>query len=167
MIRFSVAAALMLSFAGIAHAQAPSITIENGWARATSPAAHAGGAFLIIVDHGAPDRLVSASTPVAGMAQVHETVKAGDVMQMREVAGIDVTADKPVTFAPGGYHVMLMELKQPLVQGQSFPLTLHFAKAGDVTTTITIQGPGAAGPSGMKMDGMNMGGMKMPMPAKP
>jgi hypothetical protein len=53
------------------------------------------------------------------------------------------------------------------VQGQSFPLTLHFAKAGDVTTTITIQGPGAAGPSGMKMDGMNMGGMKMPMPAKP
>ena len=77
---------------------------------------------------------------------------------MRGVAALPMTAGNPVTLAPGGYHIMLMGLKQPLKQGDTFPITLSFAKAGQLTATVTVQKPGA----GMPMGHDSMGGMNMP-----
>jgi copper(I)-binding protein len=136
-----------------------SIAVENAWARATPPMAKTGAVYFTIVDHGAPDKLVAAATPVAGMAHLHETTMAGNVMQMRPIEGLDV-ADK-VTLAPGGTHLMLTDLKQPLKQGDSFPLTLTFQHAGTVHTVVSVAGIGAGGP--MPSGGMDM---NMPMPNK-
>jgi copper(I)-binding protein len=142
-----------------AHAQtAPaSIAVENAWARATTPMAKTGAVYLTIVDHGAPDKLLGAATPVAGMAHLHETTMNGNVMQMRPIDGLAVSAKGPVTLTPGGYHLMLMDLKKPLKQGDTFPLTLTFEHAGTVQTSVIVEGVGAGG----------MGhGMAMPMPGK-
>jgi copper(I)-binding protein len=136
-----------LSFMPLAHAQtspAP-IVVENAWARATPPMAKTGVVYLTIVDHGPADKLVAVATPVAGMAHLHETTMNGDVMQMRPVDGLNVSAKATVTLAPGGLHVMLMELKKPLKQGDSFPLALTFQHAGTLNVTVAVQGMGAAG----------------------
>ena len=77
------------------------------------------------------------------------------VMKMRSVARLGVTADKPVTLAPGGYHIMLTGLKHDLVVGTSFPITLTFAKGGHVMTMVSVEKPGAAMPG---MDGGSMSG---------
>ena len=83
-------------------------------------------------------------------------------MKMRPVASLTVEPGKPVTLAPGGYHIMLTGLKQALKQGDSFPVTLSFAKAGQVTATATVEKAGATMPS---MDHGNMSGMgTMQMP---
>jgi copper(I)-binding protein len=141
-----------------AQTTSPAISVENAWARATTPSAKSGAVFLTIVDHGAPDELVSLSTPIAGKAELHQTTMQGNIMHMGPVGKLPVTNEGPVTFAPGGYHVMLMELKQPLQQGQSFPLTLNFAHAGAVQTSVIIESAGAGGPvqSGGPGHDMNM-----------
>ncbi len=162
--------ALLLA-AGMLHparAQTPtgSIEVENAWARATTPMAKTGAVYLTIVDHGAPDKLIGAATPVAGMAHLHETTMSGNVMQMRPVDALDVTDKAPVTLAPGGYHLMLMDLKKPLKQGDSFPLTLTFAHAGTLRTSVVVEGVGAGGPPQSGGMGHDMDKMKMPMPNK-
>jgi len=81
------------------------------------------------------------------MAEVHQTSAVNGVMQMRPVAAVKVPHGQLVTFGPGGLHVMLMGLKQPLKQGDSFPLTLTFTKAGDVTVNAMVQSAGAMSPT--------------------
>ena len=130
----------------LAQAPPPAISVDHAWARATPPLATSGAVYLTIVDHGAPDRLIGVTTPVAGKAELHRTTMRGNVMQMRAVDGLAVSGPAPVTLAPGGYHVMLTGLKQPLQQGQSFPLTLQFEHAGSVQVPVVIEGPGAGGP---------------------
>jgi copper(I)-binding protein len=151
-------AALLTIFGvvGLAQAQAPTISIEHAWARATVPSVKTGAVYVTILDHGAPDRLIAASTPVAGETQLHETIHDGNVMKMRAVEGLAIPSDTPVTFAPGGYHIMLLSLKQPLTAGQTFPLSLHFQNAGIVQTTVTVESVGAGG--------MQMGGAGHDMP---
>jgi hypothetical protein len=135
------------------------ITVEHAWSRAAM-AGHEGAVYLTITDNGAPDTLTGVASPVAAKADVHETINDQGVMKMRPVAALSVSPGKPVTLAPGGYHIMLMNLKQALKEGDSFPVTLTFAKTGPVTTTVTV------GKAGATMPGMNMGGMgNMPMPA--
>ncbi len=85
----------------------PSILVENAWARPTTASAQAAAIYLTITDHGTPDRLVAASTPVAGKAELHETTHEGNVMKMRPVAGLAISQGAPISFAPGGYHIML------------------------------------------------------------
>jgi copper(I)-binding protein len=145
---------------GAAAQPAPSIALENAWARATTASAQAAAIYVTITDHGPADRLVGVATPVAGKAQLHETIHEGTVTKMRPAAGLAVSPGAPVSLAPGGYHIMLTELKQPLTDGQSFPLSLTFEKAGTVETTVTVKGAGAA--AGHSMDHMNMPGMKTP-----
>ena len=130
-------------------AQQASVSVSEVWARATPPGAKTGAAYLTVANQGAlPDRLVKASTPVASEAQLHTMIDDNGVMKMRPVAGIDVKAGGSVTLKPGGFHVMLMGLKQPLVEGESFPLTLTFEKAGAVATTVKVAKAGAASPGG-------------------
>ena len=144
MRRAILAAALFA--AAPAFAQSPSIQVDHPWARATAPNAKAGGVFMTLTDSGAPDKLVAASSPVAGMVEVHRTVNENGVMKMLPVDAIELVPGMKVTLAPGGYHVMLMDLKRQLKQGETFPLTLTFAKAAPVTVTVKVEAPGAAGP---------------------
>jgi copper(I)-binding protein len=160
MRKIALAVALLASGTIAAYGQTPSISVENAWSRPTPPMAKTGVVYFTVVDHGAPDRLMSAATPVAGMAELHQTIRNGNVMKMRPVASLPVSSAKPITFGPGGYHVMLMDLKQPLAAGQSFPLTLTFQNAGPVSTTVMVKGTGAASSAPMK-------GMDMPMTGQP
>jgi copper(I)-binding protein len=147
----------LLAVAGVpgvapAAAQAPAIEVDHAWARATPAGARTAALYLTLVNKGhAADRLVAVSTPVAGKAEVHSSTTENGVMQMRPVAALEVKPGSPLVLKPGGYHVMLMELKQPLVAGQSFAVTLTFEKAGAIDATATVEKLGAAAMPGMKM----------------
>ncbi|MGH7122816.1 MAG: copper chaperone PCu(A)C [Stellaceae bacterium] len=146
---------LALASAGTAVAQTGSVVVEQAWARATPGGAKTAALYMTLVNKGpAEDRLVSVSTPAAGKAELHSTTTENGVMHMGPVAALEVKPGTPTVLKPGGYHVMLMDLKGPLVAGQSFALTLTFEKAGKVDATATIEKVGAMGPGampGMKM----------------
>lgn len=133
------------------------ISVTDAWSR-PAMAGRSGIVYLTVTDTGAPDRLIGVSTPVAAKADLHESIDDHGIMKMRSVAALPVEAGKTLTLSPNGYHIMLTGLKQPLTAGETFPVTLHFAKAGDVTTTAAVQKAGA----GMAMDHGAMGGMSMP-----
>jgi len=157
MLSKSLVVAACLLIAGAAMAQTAQVELKDAWARATPGKAENGAAYLTIVSPGS-DRIVSVSTPVAKKAELHMMTTEGGVMKMRPLAGIDVAADRPVTLKPGGAHIMLTGLNQPLQAGQSFPLTLSFEKAGRREVTVAVEKPGARGPES------HAGGMQMPMP---
>jgi copper(I)-binding protein len=142
-------AALSLSaiaFAAHAHSfKLGELSIGHPYARATAPGQPVGGAYLSISNAGSTgDKLLSASAEVARSVELHEMKMDGDVMRMREIPAIEVPAGKAVELKPGGLHFMLMGLKTPLKQGDKFPLKLKFEKAGEVTVTVNVEGPGAS-----------------------
>ena len=141
-----LALAASLVVASAALAQTNQLEVSNAWARATPGKAENGAAYLTI-QSPTPDRLLSVSTPVAKKAELHTMSMEGMVMQMRPLADLDIPAGQPVTLKPGGQHVMLLGLDAPLREGQSFPLTLTFEKAGTRTVTVAIEKPGAVGPA--------------------
>jgi len=143
--KFLVLAASLV-FAGAALAQTGQLEVTNAWARATPAKAENGVAYLTIRTP-TPDRLLSASSPVAKKAELHTMEMAGMVMKMRPLASLDIPGGEPVTLTPGGEHIMLMGLNGPLREGQSFPLTLNFEKAGAREVTVAVEKPGAAGPA--------------------
>jgi copper(I)-binding protein len=143
-MRFIALTAMLI--AAPALAQVPTVQVDHAWARATAAGAKAGGVFLTVTDTGAPDRLVGASTPVAAVAEVHETINDNGVMRMRPVPGLPLEAGKPVVLKPGSYHVMLMGLKQQLKPGDTFPVTLTFEKAPPATAIVTVGTAGASEP---------------------
>ena len=151
-----LSALCLILLPALALAQPKGIEVQQVWSRA-APAGATGVIYLTVRTHGAPDTLTGATTPVAAQAELHETINDHGVMKMRPVAAAPVSTDKPLTLAPGGYHLMLMGLKQRLVAGSSFPVTLHFANAGDVTANATVEKAGASMPT------MDHGGMNMPM----
>jgi copper(I)-binding protein len=120
------------------------LEIDHPWARATAPMQKAGGAFLTVTNTGAAaDRLVKVSSPAAGKVELHTMTMDGTVMRMREVETIDVPAGGKAELKPGGFHVMLIDLKAPLVAGQTAPLTLTFERAGSITVELAIEAVGA------------------------
>src|SRR5215470_12830029 len=141
----AVAACLVITSTALA--QTGQLEVSNAWARATPAKAENGVAFLTIRTP-TPDRLVSASSPVAKKAELHTMEMAGMVMKMRPLAGLDIPAGQPVALKPGGEHIMLIGLQQPLREGQSFTLTLNFEKAGARTVSVAIEKAGAM--SGMR-----------------
>ncbi|HVZ07297.1 copper chaperone PCu(A)C [Rhodopila sp.] len=148
-----------IGFTASGFADQASMTLENAWARPSIGNATNSAAYFTLTDNGTPDRLVGVSTPI-GKASVHETIDDNGVMKMRGVSGVALGPGKPVTFKPGGYHVMLMDLKAPLKAGDSFPLTLTFEHAAPITTQVKVEA--RTMPSGMQgMQGgmQEMGGM--------
>lgn len=152
-VSFSVAAMV----AAAAHAQ---VDVKDAWVRAAVPGQSGTGAFMnITAKDGA--KLVGASSPVAGVAEVHEMKMEGDVMRMRAVPALDLPAGKTVALKPGGYHVMLMELKQALPQGGTVPLTLILRDAKgqeskvDLKLPVATSAPGAAMPASGKPAAMH------------
>src|SRR5215469_8160071 len=144
-----LALAASLVVASAALAQTNQLDVNNAWARATPGKAENGAAYLTI-QSPTPDRLLTVSSPVARKAELHTMSMEGMVMKMRPLAGVDIPAGQPVTLKPGGQHVMLLGLDAPLREGQSFPLTLTFEKAGTLTVTVVIEKPGAAGPAAQR-----------------
>ena len=138
-----------LAIASAASAQTAQLEVSNAWARATPAKAENGIAFLTIRSP-TPDRLISVSSPVAQKAELNTMEMAGMVMKMRPLAALDVPAGQPVTLKPGGEHIMLMGLSAPLREGQSFPLTLTFEKAGAREVSVAVEKPGAAGPAAQR-----------------
>ncbi|MFO1154694.1 MAG: copper chaperone PCu(A)C [Rhodospirillales bacterium] len=134
------------------------LQITHPWARASAGAATAGAAYMQISTRGtAADQLVAASTPVAGKAELHTHVTEGDIMRMRPVDSIAIAPGQPTELKPGGLHVMLLDLKAPLKEGESFPLTLNFAHAGTITVEVAVGSVAAGGPA---MHEHEMGGHK-------
>ena len=138
------AAGLLVASAALA--QTGQLEVNNAWARATPGKAENGAAYVTILSPTA-DRLVSAATPVAQKAELHAMSMQGMVMEMRPLASLDIPAGQPVALKPGGEHLMLLGLHQPLREGQSFPLTLNFEKAGPREVTVSVEKPGATGPA--------------------
>jgi copper(I)-binding protein len=133
------------------------IHIVDAKARPTAAGAATAAVYLTIMNHGpADDTLTAIATPVADKAEAHRTTNTNGIMTMEPAPNLTIKAGGGVTFAPGGLHIMLTGLKQPLVLGQTFPLTLTFAKAGAVETTVAVAPVGPA-----KHDMQGMPGMKM------
>ncbi len=174
LIRAAALAALVLTLATPLRAddiKAGDLVITQPWSRATPGGAKVGAGYVTIENKGTvPDRLLGGTSDVAGKVEVHEMSMANGVMTMRPVDdGLTIPPGKTVTLSPGGYHLMLLDLKGPLKQGQSVPVTLTFEKAGAVKLSFDVLGVGAQGPDGAAKpgsDGMNMkgsghSGMKM------
>lgn len=148
MLRRSILAALTAALALPAAAhdyRAGDIAIAHPWSRVASANA-TGAGFMRLRNGGSqPDRLLSASTSIARAVELHTHVRDGDVMRMRPVEAIVLPPGETVELRPGGYHVMLIGLTEPLVQGTRVPLTLRFERAGEVRVELAVEAAGARG----------------------
>ncbi len=169
-LRELVCAALLSAlFAAPALAQevkAGDLVITQAWSRATPGGAKIAGGYLTIENKGsAPDRLIGGSGDVADKVQVHEMAMNNGVMTMRPLdKGLTIEPGKTVKLAPGGYHLMLLDLKYPLKQGDKVPITLESERAGKVKPSLDVQGVGPQAPAGASHDTKKMpdhSGMKM------
>ncbi|HZE60310.1 MAG TPA: copper chaperone PCu(A)C [Burkholderiales bacterium] len=131
--------ALLLLLAIAAAPALAQIKIEDGWSRATAPGAKIAAGYLTIRNASkVPDKLMSASSPAAEKVETHVTVKDGDIFRMREVKGYDIPAGGAFELKPGGAHLMLVNVKAPLKEGDKVPLTLRFECAGEVKTELQV-----------------------------
>ncbi|EYC52710.1 hypothetical protein AZ34_17655 [Hylemonella gracilis str. Niagara R] len=118
----------LFAFTAAGALQAQTVDVKDAWARATVQGQKASGAFMKLTAKQAT-RLVSVSSPVAGIVEVHEMKMEGDVMKMRAITGLDLPPGQTVELKPGGYHVMLLDLKTALRADQTIPVTLLFKNA--------------------------------------
>ena len=116
------------------------VSIKEPWVRATVPQQRATGAFMRI-ESAKDTRLVSASSPVTAVVEVHEMSMENNVMRMREIAAVDVPAGAGVELKPGGYHVMLMNLPRQIREGELVPLTLIFEDRDGTRRSVQISAP--------------------------
>ena len=146
----SAALAILIVLAAVPTlAQQGPIRVETAWARASAGEAKNGAAYMTLHNVGTgPDKLLSASSSVAGKVELHNHIMVGNVAQMRPVDAIEVSPGSPTVLQPGGLHVMLLDLKGPLKAGQSFPVTLTFERAGKVEATVAVQPLRAPAPGG-------------------
>jgi len=143
-LSFSLAAASLTAFA--------QVTVTDPWVRGTVPSQMATGAFMKITA-AKTARLVGASSPVAGVVEVHEMAMENNVMRMRAVESLDLPAGRSIELKPGGYHVMLMDLTRELKPGETVPVTLVIEQDGKrqnvevkaVVRALTARGVGASG----------------------
>jgi copper(I)-binding protein len=117
------------------------LTVTRAWTRQTAPSQSVGGGFLTVANGGkAADRLVAATSPASARVELHTMSMEGGVMRMRQVTGgLDVPAGGRLELKPGGYHLMLIGLKKPLVRGTTVPVTLQFQRAGKVTVQLKVE----------------------------
>lgn len=143
-MRFHLTALLLsgtlLSTPALAHDYTHAeLHIQHPWSRALPPVAPTGAAYMVIENRGeTTDTLKQASTPIAGYTELHEHVHQGDLMKMQRIDSLDIAPGEQVEFSPGGYHVMLFELKEPLVAGNTYPMTLTFEHAGEIEIEVHV-----------------------------
>jgi len=161
LVRFASLALFAAALTAPASAQevkAGDIVITQPWGRATPSGAKTGGGYLTIENKGAsPDRLLGGSADVASKVDVHEMAMDNGVMKMRLLdKGLVIEPGKTVKLAPGGLHLMFIDLKNPLKQGDKVPVTLEFEKAGKVQVSFDIKGVGAQTPGAEAEKGSHM-----------
>jgi periplasmic copper chaperone A len=125
------------------------LVITQAWSRATPGGAKVAGGYLTIENKGSTaDRLIGGSGDITDRIEVHEMATSNGVMTMRALdKGLVIEPGKTVKLAPGGYHLMMFDLKSPLKQGDKVPVVLEFEKAGKVKVSFDVQGVGAQGPA--------------------
>ncbi len=147
-------------------AKTGAISISSPWARKSFGNAVNSAGFMVIENSGSKDdRLIEARSKIAKKTELHTHIRDGQIMRMRRVeGGIPVPKQGNVKLQPGSYHIMFIGLHKPLKQGDSFPLTLKFENAGEVTFTVTARkNSGKMGAGGMMMDHGKMDHSKMKM----
>jgi copper(I)-binding protein len=138
-MRYCIALLCLVSTAAFSQ-----VEIENAWSRATAPGAKVGaGYFTIRNQSAAPDRLIGASSAVAARVETHVVEKQGEILRMREVKGYEVPAKGSFELKPGGAHLMLVDIKRPLKEGEKLPLVLRFQNAGEVKAELEVRALGA------------------------
>jgi hypothetical protein len=135
------------------------IRIMKPWSRPLPAVSVNGAAYMTIMNKGAtPDRLLSVSTPAARKAELHNHTMEGGLMKMRPVGAMEIAPGNAAALQPGGLHIMLMGLAEPLVEGHSFPLTLNFERAGNIEVTVVIFVPEESSDGNMHHDKSKTGG---------
>lgn len=134
---FIIATALWAGNA-LAHPEAAHVVVEGAWARATVPGQQGSGAFMRLTAKE-PLTLVAVRTPAAAVAEVHEMKMDGDVMRMRALTALPLPVGQTVELKPGGYHVMLLDLKQQVKEGDTVPLTLVFEAKDGKRETVEVK----------------------------
>jgi len=144
-MRLLLTALLIATLPAFAHSfEKGELQIRHPWSRATPPGAKVGVGYLEIRNNGAqPDRLLSASTSVAQRVEMHVTERAGEVAKMRQLRAFEVPGRERLTLEPGGAHLMLVDLVQPLKKGERFSMTLRFERAGELEVQFEVQEMGA------------------------
>ena len=123
------------------------IQVRHPWARATPPGTTVAAGYLEIRNNGKEaDRLLSATTPVAKRVELHVTEHSDHVAKMRQLRAFEVPGRERLTLSPGGAHLMLVDIVQPLRKGERFPLTLRFERAGELQVEVEVQELGARHP---------------------
>lgn len=161
-VALSLAVAVPVPGAGIRLVGAVSepVKVTGGWVRSTVAGQKGSGAFMKITAKESV-QLTGVSSPVAGVAEVHEMKMDGDVMKMRAVPVLDLPAGGTVELKPGGYHLMLMDLKQKLTAGSTVPVTLMFRDGKGAERRIEVKLPvAAAQPSASAADTSMTGAIK-------
>lgn len=143
-LMLAVSPALAQSSASPAAVKAGTLTIEQPWSRATPAGAQVGGGYLRITNTGQEaDRLTGGSAPVASRIEVHQMSMVDNVMRMKAVdGGLEIKPGETVELKPGSYHLMFMDLKEPLKDGETVKGTLVFEKAGSVAVDFAVRGMG-------------------------
>ncbi len=161
-------AALLVSIV-VMPAAAQGIAIEHPWARATAGQSKNGAAYMTLSNLGdAPERLVKAESPAAATVEIHTHVNDNGIMRMRPVNAIEVSPGEPSVLQPGGLHIMLIGLKEPLLVGAKFPLTLTFESGKSATVQVNIRPANAtAAAGGLPPPPLRGGHSGHPTPAKP
>jgi len=122
------------------HYEAGDLHIGHPWSRETPPNAQTAAVYLSVQNHGKEaDQLLSAETPAAARVELHEHIHENGLMKMQQVPSVDIPAGEKVDFAPGGLHLMLFAPTRHYADGERFPLTLHFARAGAVEVEVLVQ----------------------------
>jgi copper(I)-binding protein len=137
---------MLVSGAAVAHDYTVgNLKIIHPWARATPKGASVGGGYMSITNTGSTaDRLVGGSSPIAGRLEVHEMSMDNGVMRMRPVkGGLEIKPGETVELKPGSFHIMMLDLKEPIKQGEPVKGTLTFEKAGSVDVEYAVVAPGA------------------------
>jgi copper(I)-binding protein len=150
--RLAFAAIAALALGGTAFAQdytAGPLKIEQPWTRATPAGAKVAGGYVAVTNTGAtPDRLLGGSSEIAGKVEIHEMAVNNGVMTMRGLPdGLELKPGAKTELKPGGYHIMFMELKRQLKEGEKVKGTLSFEKAGPVPVEFSVQSVGARAPA--------------------
>lgn len=131
-----IAVVALILQVGVSHAQ--EVSVKDAWIRGTVQGQNATGAFMELTGKSNA-RLVGAASPVAKTVEVHNMTVENGVMKMFPVEGVDLPAGKPVKLAPGGYHVMLINLQKPLNAGDKVPLKLTFELANKKRETVDLK----------------------------
>ncbi|SBT06298.1 conserved exported hypothetical protein [Candidatus Accumulibacter aalborgensis] len=137
-IRTPLALAAIVAGVWTTAALAADVEVKDAWVRGTVAGQQATGAFMEISSKSGAT-IVGAASSAAALTEMHEMRMAGDVMQMRPIPRLEIPAGKPVRLGPGGYHLMLIDLKQPLKKGDSVPLTLQVEGADKKIEAITVK----------------------------